>query len=86
MVTKIQGPTRIEAAGRPPKIIDEYTVVTGGVLHLELRDQTLDVAAGDGVIVRAGEWVRYSSPHPDGAQYFAVCLPAFSPDTVHRDV
>ncbi len=119
MATKIPGPTRIEAAGQPPKIIDEfvgrvntgtaglsiarmnspcgwaepgqtpefdeYTVVLGGVLHVELADGELDVAAGEGVIVHAGEWVRYSSPHPDGAQYVAVCLPAFSPDTVHRD-
>ena len=64
---------------------DEYTVVLRGTLHLDLRDGDMDVKAGQAVIVPGGEWVRYSTPSPEGAEYIAVCLPAFSPDTVERD-
>jgi mannose-6-phosphate isomerase-like protein (cupin superfamily) len=119
MTTFIQKPTTIEAAGQPPKSIeefigrvnsgtsavsiarmkspsgwlepgqtpefDEYTVVLRGSLHVKLRDRAFDVAAGQGIIVKAGERVQYSSPDPAGAEYIAVCLPAFSPDTVHRE-
>jgi len=108
---------RVEAAGTPPKLIDEfagraaggeervsiarmrspagwvepgqrpefdeYTVVLAGTLHVEGEDGLLDVGAGQGVLVRGGEWVRYSTP--EGAEYVAICLPAFSPETVHRD-
>jgi len=63
----------------------EYTVVLGGMLKVETRDGVLEVRAGQAVLAPAGEWVRYSSPEPGGARYLAVCLPAFSPDTVHRD-
>jgi ethanolamine utilization protein EutQ len=59
--------------------------VLDGCLHVELEAGALDVRAGQAVLVRGGEWVRYSSPEPDGAEYVAVCLPAFAPDTVHRD-
>lgn len=62
---------------------DEYTLVLDGTLHVDSRDGSLDVPAGQAVQVAAGEWVRYSTPA--GATYLAVCLPAFSPDTVHRD-
>lgn len=62
---------------------DEYSVVLAGSLRVETESQTLDVPAGQAVLVRAGEWVRYSTP--GGAEYVAVCLPAFSPETVHRD-
>jgi hypothetical protein len=55
------------------------------MLRVEIRDGVLDVAAGEGVVTHAGEWVRYSTPHDGGAEYMAVCLPAFSPETVHRD-
>ena len=113
----IDSPVRVEAAGEPPKLIDEfagraaggeervsvarmrspagwrepgqrpefdeYTVVLSGALRVESEDGALEVAAGQGVLVRAGEWVRYSTP--SGAEYIAVCLPAFSPETVHRD-
>jgi mannose-6-phosphate isomerase-like protein (cupin superfamily) len=113
----IESPVRVEAAGEPPKLIeefagrvsnaeervsvarmrspagwaepgqrpefDEYTVVLAGALQVESENGTLEVLAGQGVLVRAGEWVRYSTP--GGAEYLAVCLPAFSPDTVHRD-
>jgi len=70
--------------GQTPEF-DEYTVVLRGVLQVETREGTLDVAAGQAVITPAGEWVRYSTPGEEGAEYIAVCLPAFSPNTVHRD-
>jgi len=73
----------VEPGQRPD--FDEYTVVLAGTLHIEHDDGVLDVAAGQAVLVRGGEWVRYSTPGDDGAEYIAVCLPAFSPDTVHRD-
>jgi mannose-6-phosphate isomerase-like protein (cupin superfamily) len=113
----IDDPVRVEAAGRPPKLIDEfagrasngekrvsvarmrspagwsepgqrpefdeYTVVLAGALQVETEHGTLQVSAGKGILTRAGEWVRYSTPN--GAEYLAVCLPAFSPDAVHRD-
>jgi len=115
----IAAPTRIAAAGDPPKVIeefigrvnsgtaavsiarmkspsgwtepaqtpefDEYTLVLAGSLRVTTGAGVLDVAAGQAVITSAGEWVQYSSPGPDGAEYVAVCLPAFSPDTVHRE-
>jgi mannose-6-phosphate isomerase-like protein (cupin superfamily) len=74
--------------GQAPEF-DEYTIVLRGSLRVETRDgdrkEMLDVAAGQAVIVSAGEWVRYSTPGPEGAEYVAVCVPAFSPQTVHRD-
>jgi mannose-6-phosphate isomerase-like protein (cupin superfamily) len=117
--TLIAAPTRVEAAGNKPKLIDEYvgrvnsatesvsvahmrssggwvepgqspefdefTVVLRGTLRVEHRGGTMDVNAGQAVVTHAGEWVRYSTPNEDGAEYIAVCLPAFSMDTVHRD-
>ena len=68
--------------GQAPEF-DEYTLVLKGVLHVTHRTGNLEVAAGQAVIAHRGEWVRYSTPH--GAEYIAVCLPAFSPETVHRD-
>lgn len=119
MPTLIEAPTRIEAAGNKPKVIDEYvgrvrsgtaalsvahmrspggwvepgqtpefdefTVVLRGMLLVSSQVGELEVRSGQAVIVHKGEWVRYSTPEPDGAEYIAVCLPAFSPDTVHRD-
>jgi hypothetical protein len=112
-------PTRIEAAGNKPKLIDEYigrvnsrneqisiahmrspsgwvepgqepefdefTVVLRGLLRVAYRGGSLDVRAGQAVVCHRGEWVQYSTPEADGAEYVAVCLPAFSPDIVHRD-
>jgi len=72
----------VEAAQQPA--FDEYTVVLAGCLRVESAAGIQDVAAGQAVITHAGEWVRYSTPHAGGAEYVAVCLPAFSPDTVHR--
>jgi ethanolamine utilization protein EutQ (cupin superfamily) len=73
----------VEPGQRPD--FDEYTVVLDGCLQVEHEDGTLRVPAGQAVLVRAGEWVRYSTPEAGGASYVAVCLPAFAPDTVHRD-
>lgn len=120
MPTLIEAPTRIEAAGNKPKLIeefvgrvnsetesvsiarmrspsgwvepgqrpefDEYTVVLHGALRVESEAGVIEVAAGQAIITHAGEWVRYSTPGPKGAEYVAVCLPAFSPQTVHRDL
>ncbi len=63
---------------------DEYTLVLAGMLRVDHEGGSIDVNAGQAVIAERGEWVRYSSPGKDGAEYIAVCLPAFSPDTVHR--
>jgi mannose-6-phosphate isomerase-like protein (cupin superfamily) len=71
--------------GQTPEF-DEYTAVLRGMLRVTSRQGTLDVTAGQAVIVRAGEWVQYSTPGADGAEYIAVCLPAFSAQSVHRDL
>ena len=73
----------VEPGQRPE--FDEYTLVLRGVLHVETKSGSLDVQAGQAVVAPRGEWVRYSTPGPEGAEYIAVCLPAFSPKTVHRD-
>ncbi len=73
----------VEPAQRPA--FDEYTVVLSGLLRIEHDGGVLDVRPGEGVVTRAGERVRYSTPEPEGAQYVAVCLPAFTPDSVHRE-
>jgi mannose-6-phosphate isomerase-like protein (cupin superfamily) len=117
--TLIDRPTRVEAAGNKPKLIDEYigrvnsetksasvahmrspggwvepgqmpefdeyTVVLRGTLRVEYREGAIDVHAGQAVMAHRGEWIRYSTPDNEGAEYIAVCVPAFSMDTVHRD-
>ena len=70
--------------GQTPEF-DEFTLVLKGVLRVTHKTGVLEVPAGQAVVTNAGEWVQYSSPHPEGAEYLAVCLPAFSPQTVHRD-
>ena len=119
MPTLIATPTRVEAAGNKPKLIDEYvgrvnssheqvsiahmrspggwlepgqepefdefTVVLRGTLRVEHSGGAMDVRAGQAILTQSGEWVRYSTPGAEGAEYIAVCLPAFSPATVHRD-
>lgn len=70
--------------GQAPEF-DEYTVVLKGVLKVEFKGGSLEVKAGQAVWTKKGEWVRYSTPGPEGAEYVAVCIPAFSPQTVHRD-
>ncbi len=64
---------------------DEYTVVLKGTLQVKTQDGTYVIHAGEAIVVSRGEWVQYGSPGPEGAEYVAVCLPAFSPGTVHRD-
>lgn len=115
----IAQPTRVQAAGNKPKLIDEFvgvvnsgdtavsvarmtspsgwvepgqqpafeeiTLVLRGMVRVEHAGGTLDVRAGQAVITAPGEWVRYSTPEPDGAEYVAICVPAFSPGTVNRD-
>lgn len=83
-VARMQSPQGWVEPGQSPEF-DEYTVVLRGVLRVEGRDGELEIEAGQAVLAPAGEWVRYSSPHEGGAEYLAVCLPAFSPETVHRD-
>jgi quercetin dioxygenase-like cupin family protein len=83
-IARMKSPGGWEEPGQTPEF-DEYTVVLAGTLRVETRDGVHEVAAGQAIITHAGEWVRYSSPGEDGAEYMAVCLPAFSPDTVHRD-
>jgi len=119
MARLIESPTVIQAAGSPPKRIEEFigrvnsahshasvarmvspkgwsepgqtpefqelTLVLKGRLQVETRSETLEVAAGQALVAEPGEWVRYSSPHEGGAEYVAICLPAFSPETVQRD-
>jgi mannose-6-phosphate isomerase-like protein (cupin superfamily) len=83
-IAHMRSPGEWVEPGQTPEF-DEYTVVLRGMLRVESRDGTLDVRAGQAVVLRRGEWVRYSTPEADGAEYIAVCLPAFSMDTVHRD-
>jgi mannose-6-phosphate isomerase-like protein (cupin superfamily) len=119
MPTLIAQPTRIQAAGNKPKLIDEYigrvnsqtssasiahmrspqgweepgqtpefdefTIVLKGMLRVRYQGGEMDVAAGQAVVAHRGEWVQYLTPQEGGAEYIAVCLPAFSMDTVHRD-
>jgi mannose-6-phosphate isomerase-like protein (cupin superfamily) len=83
-VARMQSPGGwIEPGQRPA--FDEITVVLRGRLRLEHDAGVLEVEAGQAVVAAAGEWIRYSTPDPDGAEYIAVCLPAFTPGTVHRD-
>jgi len=83
-IAHMRSPSGWLEPGQRPEF-DEYTLVLHGMLRVTHRGGALDVRAGQAVIVRAGEWVRYSSPEAEGAEYVAVCLPAFSPDSVHRD-
>ena len=83
-VARMVSPPGWQEPGQRPAF-DEYTVVLKGRLQVESEDGTLDIRAGEAIIAHAGQWVRYSTPEPDGAEYVAVCLPAFSPETVHRD-
>lgn len=81
-VARMQSPAGWREPGQTPDF-DEYTLVLEGMLRVEHMEGALEVAAGQAVVAPAGEWVRYSTP--EGATYIAICLPAFTPDTVHRD-
>jgi mannose-6-phosphate isomerase-like protein (cupin superfamily) len=83
-IARMISPSGWSEPGQTPQF-DEYSIVLRGQLRVESRDRVQEVAAGQAVIVPRGEWVRYSTPGPLGAEYIAVCLPAFSPTTVHRD-
>ncbi len=83
-VAHMQSPEGWSEPGQRPDF-DEYTLVLRGTLHVAYKGGSLDIHAGQAVIARKGEWVQYSSPYEGGADYIAVCSPAFSPTTVHRD-
>jgi mannose-6-phosphate isomerase-like protein (cupin superfamily) len=83
-VARMVSPEGWQEPGQRPDF-EEVTVVLKGMLRVEHEGGSLDVRAGQAVVALPGEWVRYSTPEPGGAEYVAVCLPAFSPDTVHRD-
>lgn len=83
-IAHMHSPPGWSEPGQQPEF-DEYTVVLKGTLRVESKSGTLDVKAGQAVIAPRGEWVRYSTPGPEGAEYIAVCLSAFDPATVHRD-
>jgi quercetin dioxygenase-like cupin family protein len=83
-VARMVSPSGWEEPGQRPEF-EEITVVLRGTVRVEHEGGVLDVHAGQAVITAPGEWVRYSTPRQDGAEYVAVCLPAFSPATVHRD-
>ena len=83
-IAKMKSPEGWIEPGQTPEF-DEYTVVLKGVLRVETKTESFDIEEGQAIISHKGEWVRYSSPSPGGAEYIAVCLPAFSPDTVNRD-
>ncbi len=83
-VAHMRSPQGWAEPGQTPEF-DEFTVVLKGMLRVEHKGGKLDVPAGHAVITHKGEWIRYSTPEEGGAEYIAVCLPAFSPDTAHRD-
>ena len=80
----MRSPSGWQEPGQTPEF-DEFTIVLKGMLRVEHKNGSLDVQAGQAVVAHAGEWVRYSTPNAEGAEYIAVCLPAFSMETVHRD-
>jgi mannose-6-phosphate isomerase-like protein (cupin superfamily) len=84
-IAHMKSPSGWVEPGQTPEF-DEYTLVLRGVLRVESHDGAIDVHAGQGVIATRGEWVRYSTPASEGAEYVAVCVPAFAPETAHRDI
>lgn len=83
-IAKMTSPPGWIEPGQKPEF-DEYTFVLKGLLRVETKDTVVDVSEGQAIIVEKNEWIRYSTPSDEGAEYVAVCLPAFSPETVHRD-
>ena len=83
-VARMKSPAGWQEPGQRPEF-DEYTVVLRGLLRVETENETFDVRAGQAIIAERGAWVRYSTPEAEGAEYVAVCLPAFSMEIVHRD-
>jgi len=84
-IARMKSPGGWVEPGQTPEF-DEYTVILRGTLRVVTKTVSINITAGQAIIIMKGEWVQYSSPEPDGAEYIAVCLPAFSPDTVHRDI
>ena len=82
-VAHMRSPQGWVEPGQKPEF-DEFTIVLRGMLRVQSADAELEVSAGQAVVTHAGEWVQYSTPNAEGAEYIAVCLPAFSPQTVHR--
>jgi mannose-6-phosphate isomerase-like protein (cupin superfamily) len=83
-IARMKSPSGWIEPGQTPEF-DEYTVVLHGMLRVTTKNGAVDVAAGQAIIAHCGEWVQYSTPSPEGAEYISLCLPAFSPETVHRD-
>ncbi len=83
-IAKMTSPGGWIEPGQTPEF-DEYTIVFKGLLRVTTKTETIDVVAGEAVITYKGEWVQYSTPLSEGAEYMAICLPAFSPEIVHRD-
>lgn len=83
-IAEMKSPDGWLEPGQIPEF-DEYTVVLEGELRVELKSGCQDIKAGQAILIQKGEWVRYSSPNSEGAHYISVCIPAFSPGTVHRD-
>ena len=83
-IAQMRSPGGWQEPGQAPEF-DEFTIVLRGMLRVEHSNGVAEVHAGQGVIAHRGEWVRYSTPDPEGAEYIAICLPAFSIETVHRD-
>ena len=83
-IARMVSPPGWQEPGQRPEF-DEYTVVLKGCLRVESEDGAVEIQAGQAIIAHAGQWVRYSTPAPEGAEYIAVCLPAFGPESVHRD-
>ena len=83
-IAKMTSPSGWVEPGQTPEF-DEYTIVLKGALQVKTKDETFTVKAGEAIIANKNEWVQYSTPGSEGAEYIAVCLPAFSPDTVNRD-
>jgi len=82
-VAHMRSPAGCEEPGQTPEF-EEYTIVLRGRLRVKHTNGSFDVAAGQAIVAHPGEWIQYSTPE-EGAEYIAICMPAFSPDTVHRD-
>lgn len=83
-VARMASPEGWEEPGQRPEF-DEYTIVLKGALKVETKNDSFDITAGSAIITHKGEWIKYSTPYEEGAEYIAVCIPAFSPETVNRD-
>lgn len=83
-IARMKSPAGWKEPGQTPKF-DEYSLVLNGVLKVETKGGIIEVGAGEGILIESGKWVQYSTPDEPGAEYIAVCIPAFSPELVHRD-